>query len=459
MIRESNLDMQRRDINAEYATLLVNGLAKEAHSCSLERPELQAPAADIARRAEALFAALDGEQVSIKWEVQGRAKYAALCRSLAGLLSEHETIAHAYEDMQSFWEDAHRQSTGDSPYTFWDVYEHGCRRRLESALAATYGAEESVLVNSGMSAIAVAAEAAPVHTGDVVHVSKRGYFETTDLFERLMLARGAVVRDVIARDGLLACSPMLALLEVADATPGPNVLLDDPLRSLMSAGCHIVIDNSLFGVSANWSHVFSSSDKVVVVESLAKYVGRELMGGVIFGSRRALAELRLLARGTGQQLQAHALHRLRYGEISALGMRLELHARNVEVLLGKLDQSRVWLETCSPLRSNFQQLGIATGGCLVFLRVHAVNRQNCAEMHRRILARWHQLAKAYGHSLAVRAGYAWDETTARCYEGDSLKQAGVEDYMRISVGVERAERIAQLGDLLNQSIEDICSEQ
>lgn len=458
MIRGSGLDLRRSDIDADYASALVDGLANEAHACSLERPELQAPARRIAQSAKALLNALEDARRQLAWESRGRARYEALCKSLAGLLSKHGTIARAYEDMQSFWEDAGRQSTGDSPHTFWDVYEHGSRRRLESALAVAYGAEDAILVNSGMSAIAVAVQAAPVHTGDIVHVGMRGYFETTDLFDQLMSSRGAAVRDVIAPDGALTCRPAFALLEVADATPGPHVLLDEPLRSLVSIGCNIVIDNSLFGAAASWSHVFSSTDQVVVVESLAKFVGRELMGGVIYGSRRSLARLRPLARGSGQQLQAHALHRLRYCEITTVRTRLALHARNAEVLLGKLERSRHWLETCSPLRANFRQLGMATGGCLVFLRVRAGQRE-CAEMHRRVMARWRQLATASGHTLHVRAGYAWDETTARCYEGASLKQAGVEDYMRVSVGVERVERVAELGDLLNQSIEETCREQ
>jgi hypothetical protein len=56
----------------------------------------------------------------------------------------------------------------------------------------------------------------------------------------------------------------------------------------------------------------------------------------------------------------------------------------------------------------------------------------------------------------VRAGYGWDETTARCYEGQSLKQAQVEDYIRISAGVEEAGRMSEVGELLRTSIEETC---
>jgi len=458
MIRESGLDLPHRDIDADYAFTLVNGLAEEARACARERPELMSPAAAIMLEAETILAGLNDEQRTQPWETQGRAQYGALCKRLAALLSEHETIARSYDDMQAFWEDARKQSIGDSPYTFWDVYEHGSRRRLERSLAASYEVEDAILVNSGMSAIAVAAQAARVNVGDIVHVSARGYFETADLFDRLISTRGATVTDVIGRNGELACIPSFALLEVADATPGPYVQLDEALGRLVTAGCSIVIDNSLFGAASNWSHLVSISDQVVVVESLAKFIGRELMGGVIYGSSRALTPLRLLARGTGQQLQAHAFHRLRLGEVAGQAQRLALHARNAAVFLNALEQSRAWLETCSPLRPNFQQLEMASGGCLVFLRVRA-SQQSRAQMHRRILARWRQLATANGHNLPVRAGYGWDETSARCYEGDSLKQVGVEDYMRISLGVEGAGRIVQLGDLLNKSIEEICHDQ
>ena len=441
-----------RDLNRNYYAAIVRGLAEEAIACCDERNELAHEATAVAEAAMEL--ASDVEAMA-GWREHGRNRYRELSRRLANALCAHETIARQYENMNAFWDDAQMQARGDSPYTFWDVYEHGARRRLEHIIAHTYGAEDALLVNSGMSAIAVAIEAASLRTGDTVEVSSRGYFETTDLLDRVTRPRGVTIRHAAPTEGPVPIS--LALLEVADATPGAHVPLDETLNRLLDGGARIVIDNSMFGPTAGWPGVFQSDNKLLFVESTAKFIGREVIGGVIYGTAAALDPVRLIARDTGQQLQAHAFHWLRPAEIAAASLRLKIHQRNVEILLAALNPVRSRLELCTPLRSNFRCVGQSIGGCVVFLRatLGKDGEPGRAPRHRDLLSRWQSLARSGGRSVGIRAGYGWDDTTARCYEGHRLKQANVDDYIRISVGIEDASQMSELSAWLSLSIEEV----
>lgn len=453
MTPASSPDPLDDDLDARYVGALTRGLSEEIADCRDERPELGPDAVPLEQAAAKLAHEMAGHDIHA-WQDGGHGRYLALCRHLSALLSDAETIARPYERMETFWEDAARQATGDSPYTFWDVYEHGTRRRLERAIARTYGAEDALLVNSGMSALAVALDSASLRAGDRIHMSTRGYFETTDLLERVVRPRGIDIADHATIPDL--ATPALALFEVADATPGPHAWLDGLLDKMLSQSARIVIDNSMFGPAVRWPALLGPHDRVLFIESTAKFLGRDLMGGIVYGSAAALAPVRLVARGTGQQLQAHAFHRLRPGEIAAAPLRLELHERNVALLLEELADVRERLALCTPLQSNFRSLVRPHGGCVLFLRVRLAEDGEAgrANHHRALLARWRELATARGHTLAVRAGYAWDATTARCYEGQNLKQSGVDDYIRISVGVESPPRVRELGALLRRSIEE-----
>lgn len=441
------------ELDARYVGALTRGLSEEIAACRDERPELGPDAVLLEQAAATLAQEMAGRDIDA-WQDGGHGRYLALCRRLSALLSDAETIARPYDHMEMFWEDAARQATGDSPYTFWDVYEHGTRRRLERAIACAYGAEDALLVNSGMSALAVALDSAGLRAGDNVHMSARGYFETTDLLERVVRPRGIHIADYAITQG--RTTPALALFEVADATPGPHAWLDSLLNMMLSQNARIVIDNSMLGPAVRWPALLGADDRVLFVESTAKFLGRDLMGGVVYGSAAALKPVRLVARGTGQQLQAHAFHRMRPGEIAAAALRLELHERNVALLLEELGDVRERLALCTPLQSNFRSLRRLHGGCVFFLRDRLGDDGDAgrANRHRALLARWRELATARGHTLAVRAGYAWDATTARCYEGQSLKQSGVDDYIRISVGVESPAPVRELGALLRRSIDE-----
>ena len=62
--------------------------------------------------------------------------YDRLSFEKAVMLHELTEVAASYRSMDEFWADADAQERGDSRRTFWDTYEHGRRRQIESQLAA-----------------------------------------------------------------------------------------------------------------------------------------------------------------------------------------------------------------------------------------------------------------------------------------------------------------------------------
>jgi cystathionine beta-lyase/cystathionine gamma-synthase len=448
MILSSAAKSDSADLDLRYVYRMAEALATETDAICRERPALFAEVGDIVEGAKALARSASSD---IGWNgvTQG---YHALCGRLAAVLAASSPIAFEYGTMEEFWQDAERQAQADSPNTFWDVYEHGARRRLERRLAALYGAEDALLLNSGMSALAVAVDDAGLRSSDRIWVDPTAYFETTDLLQRIHGRRGIEIAPLA--HGPAPAPPRLAILETAQATPSTGHDHDAVLERLLLADCRIVIDNSLLGPGAAWPSGIAAHPRVLFAESTAKYICQHVSGGLLYGSEKALASARAVARGSGQQLQAAAFNHIRWGHIEGAPLRLEIHARNARVLARVLEENASLLEIHEAPQRNFAFLRGA-GSCLLFLRLRGED-ETLAARHRRLLQRWRDAAR--GNAPMIRAGYGWDRTTARCYEGQALKQAGVRDYLRISAGVESVASISHLAAALALAIRETGDE-
>ena len=196
------------------------------------------------------------------------------------------------------------------------------------------------------------------------------------------------------------------------------------------------------------------------VESTAKYLCHYVSGGVLYGDRTRVEQARQIARTTGQQLQAAAFSYFRTGELAAAPLRMRIHTRNLELLLSNVGGEH-GLDMCAAAEPN--RLGLTSVkplGCVIYLRVDAATAQrhgSRALAHRKLMRLWRERSEALGQQVDVRAGYGWDRTSVRCYEGDSLKQKGVEEYMRISVGTETPRCILRLSQALLETLKEIIA--
>ncbi|MER9675339.1 PLP-dependent transferase [Mesorhizobium sp. M0208] len=222
-------------------------------------------------------------------------------------------IAEPVEDIDAFWTLATQTDAGITNLTSWDTLENGRRLQLERVLAEIYGSEQSVLVNCGMSAIAVALGACKVKAGTRLLVGKSRYFETSGLIERHLLPLGVEIRAVdvarpnALRDALAAFGPEVVLLETIANMPSVDPVRDIAAWSACPSAPIFILDNSVQSGLTRWFDLLDFSDRLLVVESGTKYITNDAMCGVIYGAGDLIASTRNYARDTGQSLQARAL--------------------------------------------------------------------------------------------------------------------------------------------------------
>ena len=391
--------------------------------------------------------------------------YDRLSSAKAVMLHECTQVAASYSSMEQFWTDAEAQERGNSRRTFWDTYEHGRRRQLESQLAACYGSEAALLVNSGMSAIDTAVRSLHLKSGDVVLTHRRGYFETSQYLADILSAEGIVVsrRSLDDRDelgvALKDVNPRVLLVEAAITIPPCELIscLDS-----VPDDVQIVIDNSVFSHGVRWFD-YLRQHHTVVIESALKYMMGHASGGVLYGGHHRIEAARRYARNVGQQLQERAFNHLHVGEIVTLREKVQLQGKHAALFVSALD-ARDWARTSTPTlaaseRDDWLARAVREidGGCLVFLELRENVPGEKGALQRRILESWRNELARGGVALPIRAGFGWDETSARCYDSARLNQPDAPMYIRVSMGIEPSEQVVTLAESLNVAVRSVIT--
>ncbi|MEI6430491.1 MAG: PLP-dependent transferase, partial [Pseudanabaena sp. ELA607] len=319
-LQEFPLRKEDESETIKFVCQLLEGLQREINHCKHQSPIKEKLLNDIREfqyQCQDRSPELDYQDWCNLWH-----SYQSLVLRKGNFLNEISTFAHTYPSMEAFWDDAKAQVLGESPNTYWDTYEHGRRRQLEQILANTYGSESALLVNTGMSTIAVVVGMLNLSQGSKILTGERCYFETSDYLERYLVPRGIEIIRVPVDNTLLLnetiknLQPQLAIFETVTNVPDVTALLGFPDCLGVSPNTFFLIDNSVQSHLTKWfSLVEKSCSRVLVAESLGKYLTHETMGGVIYGSKETVERARNFARATGQQLQEKSFNYLCEAEL------------------------------------------------------------------------------------------------------------------------------------------------
>lgn len=455
--------------NSDYLQSLAAALADEIEHVATWCPS--------ARELMLRCRQLEGQIQSLKiddsltdWR-RGLDAYGELARAVAGRLNAVSNIARSYDSMDEFWSDADAQSAGASPFTFWDTYEHGRRRQIERVVADVYGAEDALLLNTGMSAVTAAIEAAGLRPGDRLLTGLYSYFETSEYIEKNLSLRGIEILRVpignpdAMRTAIAQSKPRLILFETTTNAPDAAVPLGLEAWLASRQDALVVCDNTVQGPLTRW---FSDPElagllpaQFLVVESATKYLSQSVMAGIVYGKREQVDRARAFARVTGQQLQEKAFNHLRNGNLLHVGRRLKLHSRNTELVADELSSRcggafAVRLLSGSPRarRDRPDLFSEGVGGIVFLVPRDAEGLAGTAPaICRRVLSSWRDRLGAIGYPLRIRAGFGWNETSARIYETGALNQPDAPAYLRISIGIEPKEVARQFGATLCEAVE------
>jgi cystathionine beta-lyase/cystathionine gamma-synthase len=370
------------------------------------------------------------------------------------------SVADSYTSMDAFWSGVAATEAGEDTGTYWDTYENGERRILERFLSNGYGSSDALLLNCGMSAVAVAVGSLALRSGDCLLTSRTNYFETSGFLQRFVESTGVVIQRIDvstagALDGaIVRFRPKAVLLETAVNSPK----LECPIGVLEAIRKHpetsFIVDNSVQSWLTRW---FSSRDHhhdLLVVESGTKYITNQVMCGVIYGGGVRMTAARDFARDTGQQLQGRALHFLQRACVERLDQRLKIHSSNAKMFAQIVNESGGGRVVAKTLDANAPQSGwspFSHGvGSLVFVEP-ATDRP----IDKDFLHRWRQnlTAKGFGSMPDIRAGFGWMRTAARTYEGTKLNQPDAPAYLRVSCGIEPMETTIVAAKTLAQCLD------
>ncbi|WP_280457734.1 PLP-dependent transferase [Nocardia carnea] len=386
-------------------------------------------------------------------------EFQAYSDELASKLDRDYHLSASYKSMDEFWNDAEKQRLGVTTRTFWDSYEHGLRRHLEARLAANFGCQETVLVNTGMSAIDVAVRTVLREPGSVILRHRNCYFETEQYLDLISEERGISVEifdmedpedlAIVIETMLAAGKPVSAiLLEYLENGPEQS----RPSESLWEVACKwkipVIVDNSTLSLLVNDSPALHAPN-VIVVESGAKYITRSASCGVIYASGLLGSRCRDTARKTGQQLQGRALHRIRYADIDNCRSRVLLHSKNAEIFAGCIAgfaNIRVSRPTTPVLSGDSR---FPHPGALLYLTPVDGRTGSRASVCRKVVDKWG------GQEALIRAGFGWNRTTARSYATDHLNNSEGAPYIRVSVGLERPHQIDRLAKRMMSCVDAV----
>ena len=200
---------------------------------------------------------------------------------------------------------------------------------VQERLAALEGAEDAVVLGSGMGAMACAL-LANLKAGDHVVATEAIYGGTRMLLDRELSRLGITTTYVDFHDGgwrdalrdetrvVLGETPSNPLLRVADPAP--------IAQAAHEAGAVLIVD-ATFASPINFRPLEHGAD--LVMHSATKYLGghSDVTGGVIAGSKQRTAAVRERAMVWGPMMDGHAAWLLERG-MKTLAVRMERHNRN-----------------------------------------------------------------------------------------------------------------------------------
>jgi cystathionine beta-lyase/cystathionine gamma-synthase len=425
-----------------------------------ERLHDEVEARGCSRELAPTLAALD-RALSTRSFDRGLTAYLAAAQEKAAVLNGRAEVAASYPSMEDFWRDAVAQERGESSRTYWDSYEHGRRRQLEQRLAASYGSEAALLVNTGMSALDAAVGSLGLRPGDALVVPARAYFEIEEYVDAVLAPRGVDIIRVDTTDE----SAVLEAVErhrvravlVETATNGMPCEVVGPLNRVLATGCAVVIDNSMLSHGIRWFE-FLPPGPVLVVESAIKYLTGTCTAGVVYGGFDMVEPARHYARRVGQQLQERAFNHLQVGELEEAAARVALHSRRAEEFRRLLDP-RWWAAieyAGARLGSRADDVAIALAasgpGAVLFLRLAGPD-DVVAARHRLLVRRWAECSPG----PSIRAGFGWPRTSVRAYESAALNRSDAPVYVRVSVGIEPEDVVAALAESLDAAAAEVIS--
>jgi cystathionine beta-lyase/cystathionine gamma-synthase len=462
-------DGSKEDPNCavKYLTAVLCGLKEEVGSIHNNSNIFQnlSNDIDILRQASATVANPTYSEWQNLWQ-----QYETLVKRKGGALNELANIAQEYLDMEGFWEDYHHQLAGNSRHTIWDTYEHGRRRQLEFLLAQTYGSESALLLNSGMSAVAVTIGMMKLSKGDTILTGDRCYFETSTYLEQFVAGSEVNIVRVPTNDPDLLLSalekhqPKLAIFETVTNVPDVCVVSGYSKWLTVSPETTFLIDNSVQSHLTRWFEILAEpTDKVLVMESAIKYITHNCMAGIMYGSQEIVEKARDYARVSGQQLQEKSFNYLCEAEIGLVSQKLSIHSENVSIFKEELSSYLPLFKFVHSLDTKSEvspQLFERGHGSLIYLSLHSTDSSSALldKMHRNLLKTWCSLAKEAKLNLPVRCGFGWANTIARVYESGTLNQQDGTSYLRISIGIEPSWIIRILARTLGEAARQLINE-
>lgn len=200
---------------------------------------------------------------------------------------------------------------------------------LERRIAALEGAEDALVVASGMAAMSMALISV-LKAGDHVLATDAIYGGTRGLLQRELSRLGieTTFADLFSdhwTDGLRPNTRVV--LGETPSNPLLRVLDLRPIADAAHAHGAVVIVDATFGSPVHYRALEHGAD--IVMHSATKYLGghSDVTAGVLAGSAERIGEARARARVWGPVLDPHAAWLLERG-IKTLSVRMERHNRN-----------------------------------------------------------------------------------------------------------------------------------
>ena len=200
---------------------------------------------------------------------------------------------------------------------------------VEKRIAALEGAEDALVVSSGMAAMAMALLSV-LQAGDHVLATDAIYGGTRNLLsgELSRLGIATTYADFFTEDWKHGLRPNTrVVLGETPSNPLLRVLDLQPIADVAHDHGAVVIVDATFGSPVHYRALEHGAD--IVHHSATKYLGghSDVTAGVLAGSRARIGEARKRARVWGPALDPHAAWLLERG-IKTLSVRMERHNRN-----------------------------------------------------------------------------------------------------------------------------------